>query len=58
MKKQYINPEIKVVKIAMQQMIATSPDGSKVSEKKLGNGVDGLARENSFFWEQESLEEE
>lgn len=58
MKKKYINPEIKVVKIAMQQMIAASPDGEKVSEEKLDSGIDGLARENSFFWEPESLEEE
>jgi len=27
-KKQYINPEIEVVKIATQQMLASSPDGT------------------------------
>jgi hypothetical protein len=62
MKKKYINPEIKVIKIdtcsLMQGSGKVGTTDVKMSwEETANNGEEGLARENSFFWEPESLEE-
>ncbi len=56
MKKKYINPEIKVIKIDTCSLMQLSGDHIKSGDAK--GDLENLARENSFFWEEESLEEE
>lgn len=45
MKKQYMTPELVIVKINVCQLMAGSALGSGVSEEFLDEGVDGLSRE-------------
>ena len=52
MKKTYIQPSMEVVKIYAPMLLSGSPTGSGVSEEKLDSDVDGLAREDSF-WDEE-----
>ncbi len=44
-KKQYITPELEIVKINVCQLMAGSLMGDVVTEGSLDSGIDGLARE-------------
>ncbi len=48
MKKTYINPEIEVVKIATQRMLAASAN-VEFDETPIGGG-DAVGREDEFDW--------
>lgn len=51
MKKTYINPELEVVKIAIQQMLAASPDGfAKSIDTTGGSGEDALGHDDEYDW--------
>ena len=56
-KKQYITPELEIVKINVCQLMAGSLVGDAVSEGSLDYGIDGLAREfeiePDMTWEEE-----
>ena len=58
MKKTYINPEIKIVKVALSQMIATSnPEGfSSELGGDGGSGDSGLSRRGGSLWDDEDFE--
>lgn len=58
MKKVYINPETKIVKVELQHMIASSPlDPAKgqgqVVEEQVGSGTPGESRGGRGFWDDE-----
>jgi len=51
MKKTYINPKLEVVKIAVHQMLAASPDGFDNSiDTTGGDGNDALTRDIDEDW--------
>ena len=56
-KKQYIIPEMEIVKINACQLMAGSLVGDVVSAERLDSGTDGLARgfeiEPDMTWEEE-----
>ena len=58
MKKVYINPETKIVKVELQHMIASSPldpahGQGQVVEEQVGSGIPGESRGGRGFWDDE-----
>jgi len=58
MKKQYVNPEIKVIVINQtQSMMQGSPNGTNVHTDKNADNSEALSRQNTFdLWAEEEFE--